>query len=188
MAARDELLVCIGAVPDRIETGYGHVEPGDAIDVAGAARAFHVRAFHEKPDPETAGRYVDEGYLWNTGIFVWKAATFLEEVRADYEQVREDHASRTARHVYLPLQEARANRFTSDWNQVPITTPKRLGVTVLNAPVRGDRAGLERVVALVGEGTFKPAVEKTYALEAFADAYARIETGHSRGKIVFVNG
>jgi len=66
-------------------------------------------------------------------------------------------------------------------------TPGRPDVTVLNAPVRGNRAGLERIVALVGEGTFKPAVEKTYALEDFAEAYARIETGHSRGKIVFKN-
>jgi NADPH:quinone reductase-like Zn-dependent oxidoreductase len=65
--------------------------------------------------------------------------------------------------------------------------PGRPDVTVLNAPVRGNRAGLERVVELVGEGTFKPAVEKTYALEEFAEAYARIETGHSRGKIVFKN-
>ncbi|HUT48563.1 MAG TPA: NADP-dependent oxidoreductase [Alphaproteobacteria bacterium] len=67
-------------------------------------------------------------------------------------------------------------------------SPGRPDVTVLNAQVRGDRAGLERIVALVGEGTFKPAVEQTYALEDFAEAYARIETGHSRGKIVFKNG
>jgi len=67
-------------------------------------------------------------------------------------------------------------------------TPGRPDVTVLNALVRGDRAGLERIAALVGEGTFKPAVEETYALEDFAEAYARIETGHSRGKIVFKNG
>jgi mannose-1-phosphate guanylyltransferase len=92
VAARDDLLVCVGAVPDRVETGYGHVEPGEAIEARGA-RAFRVRAFHEKPDRETARRYVDAGFLWNTGIFVWKAAVLLREL--------ERHAPEIARH--LPL-------------------------------------------------------------------------------------
>ncbi len=80
IARRDELLLSIGAVPDRIETGYGHIEPGDALPEAGAAKGFRVTAFHEKPDAETAARYVDAGYLWNTGIFVWKASVLLEEI------------------------------------------------------------------------------------------------------------
>jgi mannose-1-phosphate guanylyltransferase len=93
VAARDELLVCVGAVPDRVETGYGHVEPGEPIAAPGAARAYRVRAFHEKPDRDTARRYVEAGYLWNTGIFVWKASVLLEEL--------ERHAPEIARH--LPL-------------------------------------------------------------------------------------
>jgi mannose-1-phosphate guanylyltransferase len=80
VARRDEVLVCVGAVPDRIGTGYGHVEPGEPLLTDGAAKAWRVRAFHEKPDPETARRYVDAGYLWNTGIFVWKASVLLEEI------------------------------------------------------------------------------------------------------------
>jgi mannose-1-phosphate guanylyltransferase len=40
-----------------------------------------VESFHEKPDPDTAARYVEEGYLWNTGIFVWRASRLLQEVR-----------------------------------------------------------------------------------------------------------
>lgn len=92
VAARDELLVCVGVVPDRVETGYGHIEPGASIEVSGA-RAFRVKAFHEKPDAETARRYVDAGYLWNTGIFVWKASVLLEEI--------ERHAPEISAH--LPL-------------------------------------------------------------------------------------
>lgn len=92
VASRDELLVCVGAVPDRVETGYGHVEPGEPIETSGA-RAFRVRAFHEKPDAETARRYVDAGYLWNTGIFVWKASVLLEEIRR--------HAPEIAEHIPL---------------------------------------------------------------------------------------
>lgn len=93
VAARDELLVCVGAVPDRVETGYGHVEPGDPIEVRSGAKAYRVRAFHEKPDPETARGYLDAGYLWNTGIFVWKASVLLEEL--------ERHAPEIAEHLGL---------------------------------------------------------------------------------------
>lgn len=39
-----------------------------------------MQAFHEKPDAETAQRYVSEGHLWNTGMFVWKVSTFLSEL------------------------------------------------------------------------------------------------------------
>jgi mannose-1-phosphate guanylyltransferase len=89
VARRDELLVCVGAVPDRIETGYGHVEPGEPLATAGAAAAYEVRAFHEKPDAATAGRYVKAGYLWNTGIFVWKASVLLEELGRHAPEIHE---------------------------------------------------------------------------------------------------
>jgi mannose-1-phosphate guanylyltransferase len=112
VASRDGLLVCVGAVPDRVETGYGHVEPGDALDVGGDALAFRVQAFHEKPDPETARRYVDAGYLWNTGIFVWKASVLLEEI--------ERHAPEIA--SYLPLLDESTEAF---FNAVPVSVIDR---------------------------------------------------------------
>jgi mannose-1-phosphate guanylyltransferase len=90
VARRDGRLVCVGAVPDRIETGYGHVEPGERIATSGRARAYRVEAFHEKPDPETARRYVEAGHLWNTGIFVWKASALLEEIDAHAPEIS-DH-------------------------------------------------------------------------------------------------
>jgi mannose-1-phosphate guanylyltransferase len=80
IARRDGLLLSLGVEPNRVETGYGHVEPGARLPDAGPAPAFAVRAFHEKPDASTAKRYVDEGYLWNTGIFVWRASVLLEEM------------------------------------------------------------------------------------------------------------
>lgn len=82
VARREEMLVTLGIEPDRPETGYGYIQPGEALDAPGDAEAWRVAEFHEKPDPETAGRYVDAGYLWNTGIFVWPAAVLLDEVRA----------------------------------------------------------------------------------------------------------
>jgi mannose-1-phosphate guanylyltransferase len=81
LASRDELLLCLGVTPDRPETGYGYIQPGPEVEVDEGLRAHRVAAFHEKPDGATATRYVDEGYLWNTGIFVWKASVLLEEIR-----------------------------------------------------------------------------------------------------------
>ena len=86
LAQRERLLVTLGVEPDRPETGYGYIQPGAPIPgpAEGAAR---VAAFHEKPDAETAARYVDEGFLWNTGIFVWRADVLLEEIRAHAPEV-----------------------------------------------------------------------------------------------------
>lgn len=81
VAAEREVLLTVGAVPDRPETGYGYLQPGEPLEDAPAAGVRRVSAFHEKPDPETAGRYVARGYLWNTGIFVWRASVFLDQVR-----------------------------------------------------------------------------------------------------------
>jgi mannose-1-phosphate guanylyltransferase len=81
LAERDDLLITVGACPDRTEIGFGYIQPGAQLDVAEGFRAHRVERFHEKPDASTAERYLQEGYLWNTGLFVWRAATFLEEVR-----------------------------------------------------------------------------------------------------------
>jgi mannose-1-phosphate guanylyltransferase len=80
IARTEDMLVCVGAVPDRVETGFGHLQRGEALDAAGEVAAHRVQAFHEKPDAETAQRYVRDGHLWNTGIFVWKVSTFLSEL------------------------------------------------------------------------------------------------------------
>jgi mannose-1-phosphate guanylyltransferase/mannose-6-phosphate isomerase len=70
-------LVCIGARPDRPETGYGYVHLGADLGDGG----YEVEAFVEKPDAETAADYVRGGeHLWNTGIFVWRCSDLLEAI------------------------------------------------------------------------------------------------------------
>ncbi len=70
--------MCLGAGPDRPETGYGYVEVGEPLG-EGIHRVAH---FHEKPPPDVASRYAASGrHLWNTGIFVWRVADFLAAVR-----------------------------------------------------------------------------------------------------------
>ncbi len=53
---------------------------------------------------------------------------FLEEVEDSFADMRERHEGRSRRKTYLPIEEARENRFTCDWSEVPITKPKQLGV------------------------------------------------------------
>lgn len=88
VAIESDLLVTIGVPPVRPETGYGYLFPGEALAGAvGDPPARRVAGFVEKPDPEQAEALVREGYRWNTGIFVWRAARFLEEVRAHSPEI-----------------------------------------------------------------------------------------------------
>lgn len=80
LSVRHRRLFTIGAVPTRPETGYGYIRPGETLEAGRSAR--EVAEFVEKPDRPTAERYVAEGCLWNTGLFVWPAALLLDELRA----------------------------------------------------------------------------------------------------------
>jgi mannose-1-phosphate guanylyltransferase len=72
-----ETLVTFGITPTAPATGYGYLELGEAID----ADARVVQQFREKPSREVAQRYLEEGpehYLWNSGMFLWRAETLLD--------------------------------------------------------------------------------------------------------------
>jgi len=73
-------LVLFGIKPQDAHTGYGYIRKGEAIAGSGGD-AFAVDAFFEKPDAATAARYLDAGnYFWNSGIFVFQAGTFIDEL------------------------------------------------------------------------------------------------------------
>ncbi len=75
-----DALVTLGVVPTGPHTGYGYLRRGEALP--GRPGAYRVAAFAEKPDLATAATYVASGgYWWNAGMFVWRAATFLEQLR-----------------------------------------------------------------------------------------------------------
>ncbi len=63
--------------PTRPATEYGYIKSGDAI----RPDLFAIERFVEKPDADTAARYVAEGYLWNSGNFIFRARFLLEEFR-----------------------------------------------------------------------------------------------------------
>ncbi|MCY3809832.1 MAG: sugar phosphate nucleotidyltransferase [Gemmatimonadetes bacterium] len=82
VAVRERLLMTIAVPPDRPETGYGYLRPGVRLEAPGGRTACRVAAFVEKPGADTAAKYLRQGFLWNSGIFVWSAGHFLDEVRA----------------------------------------------------------------------------------------------------------
>ncbi len=74
-------LVTLGIQPSAPSTAYGYIRRGAALDQMGELQAFQVAAFAEKPDESRARGYVAGGdYLWNAGMFVWRADRILEEL------------------------------------------------------------------------------------------------------------
>ncbi|MFM0489943.1 mannose-1-phosphate guanylyltransferase/mannose-6-phosphate isomerase [Paraburkholderia graminis] len=78
--ARDGYLVTFGIAPTEPHTGYGYIHAGAAL--VDGARTFAVDSFVEKPDADTARRFIEKGgYYWNSGMFMLKASTYIEELR-----------------------------------------------------------------------------------------------------------
>jgi mannose-1-phosphate guanylyltransferase len=78
-AAQGEYLVTTGLKPRHPATGYGYIQQGAQLGSVDGYPLHRVERFVEKPDLETARRYVAEGvYLWNPGVFVWKNTTLLQ--------------------------------------------------------------------------------------------------------------
>ncbi|MGD9952523.1 MAG: mannose-1-phosphate guanylyltransferase/mannose-6-phosphate isomerase [Burkholderiales bacterium] len=76
-AAREGLLVTFGIRPTEPATGYGYIEAGEPI----AGEVFRVRRFVEKPSLEKARGFLAQGgFYWNSGMFVFRAARYLEEL------------------------------------------------------------------------------------------------------------
>jgi len=75
-------LVTFGIVPTHGHTGLGYVHRGEPLKLkSGAASAYRVQAFREKPDKPTADRYVESGrFYWNSGMFIWRCDTVLNEL------------------------------------------------------------------------------------------------------------
>ncbi|MBN9585521.1 MAG: mannose-1-phosphate guanylyltransferase/mannose-6-phosphate isomerase [Afipia sp. 62-7] len=99
-------IVTFGVVPERPATEYGYIRPGDVI--AGDVRK--VTQFVEKPDQPTAARYIADGYLWNSGNFMFRARMLLDEYGAvDADSVGAlteavESAGRDLSFVTLPLE------------------------------------------------------------------------------------
>jgi mannose-1-phosphate guanylyltransferase len=74
-------LATFGIHPTRPETGYGYIERGDLLETRAGIAVHRVVQFREKPDRVTADAFLASGrFVWNSGIFIWQAATILGEL------------------------------------------------------------------------------------------------------------
>jgi len=79
--ARKGKIVTFGIVPTSAETGYGYIHTGTLVTTDDQLQALPVLGFKEKPDAETAEHYLAAGeYLWNSGMFLFQAHRYLEEL------------------------------------------------------------------------------------------------------------
>ncbi len=75
-AARDGALVTFGVVPGAAETGFGYIRRGQIM-----GSAYRIAEFVEKPDPDRAAQFLASGeYYWNSGMFLFRARRYLEEL------------------------------------------------------------------------------------------------------------
>jgi mannose-1-phosphate guanylyltransferase len=96
-AQHAQVLVTLGVRPTRPDTGYGYINVGSKVG-ARFPGLHEVSRFVEKPDRAKALRYVASGsYLWNAGVFIWRARTFLEELEAWAPELHEAMAPLRAR-------------------------------------------------------------------------------------------
>lgn len=83
--AEKDYMVAFGIEPTRAETGYGYIRKGEQLGVG-----YEVAHFVEKPDLPTAERFLYEGgYVWNGGIFAFRAGAFLAELKAQRPEMAE---------------------------------------------------------------------------------------------------
>ena len=88
--AQQGKLVTFGIVPKSAHTGYGYILRGELVDDAEQESAFKVKEFVEKPNEKTAQKYLDNGgYYWNSGMFLFKASRYLEELNTHRPDIAE---------------------------------------------------------------------------------------------------
>lgn len=88
VAAETDSIVTIGIEPDYPATGYGYVQFDQELQDVDGIPLLKVKTFAEKPNVETARRFLSSGdFLWNSGIFIWKTKTILNEIEENLPQL-----------------------------------------------------------------------------------------------------
>jgi len=102
LAAKDDYLVLLGIKPTEPATGYGYIKPSTTLNYSGAMPVMTVGQFVEKPNSEKAAQFVQDGYLWNSGMFVFKASAFMAmlnkyqpEMKAQLQSITAENFAKT---------------------------------------------------------------------------------------------
>ena len=86
--AQDDYIVTLGISPSLPSTGFGYIRRGEPLREIEGFATYHSRGFTEKPDTETAIRFIRSGdYSWNSGMFIWRADRALREFEAHQPEI-----------------------------------------------------------------------------------------------------
>jgi len=106
-AIKHDTLITLGIKPTYPETGYGYIQTSDLLSKQKRKSIYKVRTFAEKPNMETAERFLKSGdFFWNSGIFIWKIGKilkemdeYLPELRSDVEKIAQSVNKKTFKKV-----------------------------------------------------------------------------------------
>ena len=89
-AQQEPCLITIGIKPHYAETGYGYIQRGEKISRSITKDVFKVKTFAEKPNQDTAERFLKSGdFLWNSGMFIWSTALIMKEFKRYQPEIAE---------------------------------------------------------------------------------------------------
>ncbi|MCO5169770.1 MAG: sugar phosphate nucleotidyltransferase [Planctomycetes bacterium] len=191
LAAARGTIVTLGIRPRQAHTGYGYIRRGEPLaGWEGRVPAFAARAFEEKPDRATAERFVTGGeHLWNSGVFVWRAATVLEQLDAHLPATRAAIERIAAawdgpdREATLRTEYAAARRISIDY----AVLEKARDIAVLEVDYEWSDVGSWSAVAELHTGEADPA--GNVALDApFVGVDARACFVQGDGRLVAIVG
>jgi len=151
-------MITFGIRPSYAAETFGYIERGEALEREGHKRgepaAYHVARFHEKPKADVARGYVEAGtFYWNSGIFVWRARTILEAIRA-FQPEMHAHLERIAQAADAPDFEAVLAREFEAIRPISIdlgVMERASGVVVVEAPFEWDDLGSWRALERLGQ-------------------------------------
>jgi mannose-1-phosphate guanylyltransferase len=90
-AKANDALITLGIQPTYPETGYGYIQVDEKLYSKRGKDIFRVRAFAEKPNIETAMRFIKSGdFLWNSGMFIWSVRAIMKEIDDHLPELAED--------------------------------------------------------------------------------------------------
>jgi mannose-1-phosphate guanylyltransferase len=142
VARKTHTLITVGVVPTRADQGFGYIQPSDP----NKAGASPVKRFVEKPDIERAEKLRSEGFLWNSGMFVWTVGDFLAQVR--------QHARELKKSLALPSDADAAEFFANVETAVSIDTAvleRSKNVSVLPGKFGWDDIGTWEALGRIGD-------------------------------------
>jgi mannose-1-phosphate guanylyltransferase/mannose-6-phosphate isomerase len=177
LAQRDRL-VAFGAKPRWAATGYGYIRRG-APDTE-VRHAYEIAEFVEKPDSTRAARYIADGsYYWNSGMFVFKASRFLDEVKRlcpDILEAMQDAVTNSERDLdFLRLQGSAFDRSPSVSVDIAVMERTRLGSVVASDFAWSDVGSWASVWDLDRKDEHGNAVRGDVHLDGTGNCYVRAE-------------